>query len=326
MPTETESPAETRAEATGSEEVDPVPAEREEDIADQAAAPQQGVIAAARALFPGLEILGLDAVSPDEAVYAVADPRGGKVFTLHVFRAPRTLGESESVGSVAEKLSTLRAPGIAPLIHCEVRGGHPCFAFARPAGGESLAELLARDAVTPTMALRLMVQVSRGLDVAHGAGLNHHALHPGLIHVAPNGPATVNRTGFAGVFAVDQAAVATAFATAPAEARAYLAPELLDPEGEPDHRADLFAIGAILRRCLTGDSPGGPADGTGLACGLDPRIDGVIGVCLDPDPERRCSDAALLAEALSNIGTVRRFGRLRPLPGEKPRPGLRGVG
>ncbi|MCB1236967.1 MAG: serine/threonine protein kinase, partial [Verrucomicrobiae bacterium] len=82
----------------------------------------------------------------------------------------------------------------------------------------------------------------------------------------------------------------------------YVAPESLEVGIEPDHRADLYAIGVILYEMLTGKIPRGAwRPPSVLKPGVDPRFDALINRALDADRDSRFQSASEIGTQLSII-------------------------
>jgi WD40 repeat protein/tRNA A-37 threonylcarbamoyl transferase component Bud32 len=125
--------------------------------------------------------------------------------------------------------------------------------------GQTLEDLLKRAKVLkPAQVVRLGAQVARGLAAAHEAGLVHRDVKPANIWVEPEGGGRVKLLDFG--LARDhgpdpEAAVGpltregTVIGTP-----AYMAPEQARGEAV-DTRADLFSLGCVLYRALTGRLP-----------------------------------------------------------------------
>src|SRR5262249_40876917 len=98
-------------------------------------------------------------------------------------------------------------------------------------------------------AARVGREAAEGLDAAHARGLVHRDVKPANLWLeSPNARAKVLDFGLAReVNADDGLTVVGGVFGSPA----YMAPE--QANGDPiDHRADLFGLGAVLYRCLTG--------------------------------------------------------------------------
>jgi hypothetical protein len=200
--------------------------------------------------------------------------------------------------------------------------------MSRPAGGATLGELAARGELPPDRLLEIIGDVAKALQAIHEAGLNHHALHPGVIHIGDGGPVVVSRAGFANPFGIGRAETAAAFAAAPAEVRGYVAPEMSDPSAEPDYRADIYALGAVLYRFLTRRFPTGFFVLPSKPSKLERRIDDIVADCLQHQLDRRWPDAGSLASALATIGFSDQVGEVvltRPREDGEKRPKRRGT-
>jgi eukaryotic-like serine/threonine-protein kinase len=124
--------------------------------------------------------------------------------------------------------------------------------------GPNLARLIARDGAMPQeRAVRMALQLCRGLAHAHDLGLVHRDFKPDNILVSNDAHGDVPRIVDFGIAlsAADTGgdprltAMGVTLGTP-----AYAAPEQAS-DGEVDHRADLFALGVTLYEMLTGQLP-----------------------------------------------------------------------
>ena len=102
-------------------------------------------------------------------------------------------------------------------------------------------------------ALRVGLQVTRALVVAHKHGIVHRDLKPGGIVITPEGAPKVADFGLA----KDLWAI-TGDMTGPEETLGtvrYMPPEQVKNARTADHRADLYSLGATLFHALTGKPP-----------------------------------------------------------------------
>ena len=145
--------------------------------------------------------------------------------------------------------------------------------------GGTLRDRLRAGALEPVEAVRILLQVARGLAAAHGQGVIHRDLKPENVLLDPGGTAYVSDFGLG--LAVERAtsdllasgSLRTASGHDLAGTLRYMAPEQRDPEAEVDARADLFALGVILFEALTGEAPCGVELPSDVVPGLDPRLD-----------------------------------------------------
>jgi eukaryotic-like serine/threonine-protein kinase len=183
--------------------------------------------------------------------------------------------------------------------------------------GASLGELLAEvGRLAPATAVMLVREALRGLSAAHRAGIVHRDLKPENIFLhRPDGAEPMVKLMDFGV---------AKFTDGTGEARTehgallgtpeYMAPEQFRGAAHAERRTDIWAMGAILYRALTGmNAFGGPTVAATLLMvaseepaplhGLAPDVpDGLVEVvmrCLNKDPELRFDDVAALDAALA---------------------------
>jgi serine/threonine protein kinase len=116
--------------------------------------------------------------------------------------------------------------------------------------GSSLADLLLRHEVSREQGLDYVDQVLDVLALAHEAGIVHRDIKPDNLFVLPDGRIKVLDFGIARVRHGTAAMVKTRTGTALGTPQ-YMPPEQIKGV-DVDHRADLFAVGAILWELLTG--------------------------------------------------------------------------
>jgi serine/threonine protein kinase/tetratricopeptide (TPR) repeat protein len=117
-------------------------------------------------------------------------------------------------------------------------------------GQDLRAELKKRGKFSPQEAARIILQMSRALEVAHGEGVVHRDLKPQNIMLDASGRAYVMDFGIA----------RSAYLPGMTQTGALIGtPEYMSPEqakGEKlDERSDLFSLGVIFYELLTGSSP-----------------------------------------------------------------------
>ncbi len=119
--------------------------------------------------------------------------------------------------------------------------------------GEALDERLKHDGQLPILeALRIARETAEGLAAAHEVGLIHRDIKPGNLWLeAPRGRVKILDFGLARGGTEDvQITQSGAIVGTPA----YMAPEQAQAE-EVDGRADLFSLGCVLYRMVTGELP-----------------------------------------------------------------------
>ncbi|MHB1225354.1 MAG: serine/threonine-protein kinase, partial [Gemmatimonadaceae bacterium] len=184
--------------------------------------------------------------------------------------------------------------------------------------GESLSEVLRVNGglLPPPRAAEVARQVALGLAAAHELGIVHRDLKPDNVMV------TRGRDGRDLVKVVDFGIAKAEHAEGQQITRTGLVigtPEYMSPEqllGEPlDGRSDLYSLGCILYRMLTGRAPfatgGGeavlarltvaPEPPSAVEPRLTPAFDAVTMLALAAQPERRVQSAQALAGMLAPL-------------------------
>jgi serine/threonine protein kinase len=178
--------------------------------------------------------------------------------------------------------------------------------------GESLETRLRRDGrLPPAEALRVGREVAEGLAAAHERGLIHRDVKPANIWLqAGSGRVKLLDFGLARATADDSHLTQSG---AVLGTPAYMAPEQVGGRAV-DGRADLFALGCVLYRCLTGRLPFAGADALAILSALatetpppvrelNPEVptalSGLVMRLLAKDPNRRPPSARAVADALT---------------------------
>jgi len=176
------------------------------------------------------------------------------------FRA-RFLREARSVSKLSHAhIATIHDYG-------ETDDGQP-YIVMELVTGETLSELIAREALTISRAIKIIVQVAEALSEAHHHGIIHRDIKPSNIAINERGEVKVLDFGLAKEIVRVNAANAKAPEFLNTQTRDGVivgTPQYLSPEQalgvEVDERSDLFTLGAVLYECIAGH----PAfSGTGL--------------------------------------------------------------
>ncbi|MBL7259484.1 serine/threonine-protein kinase [Paractinoplanes lichenicola] len=189
--------------------------------------------------------------------------------------------------------------------------------------GGTLADRMADGPVPPRQAMRICAEIAAALAAAHALGLVHRDIKPANVMLGPTGAKVVDfgiaaATAPSGTGELDPEVLGTP---------AYLAPErLIDDAVEP--ASDVYALGVVLYRLLSGHSPWSSEDTTQMLTAhiyLEPApLPPVAGVpafvaelcerCLIKDPTRRPS-AREVSALLSRGATHPEPGAAASLPG-----------
>ena len=245
-------------------------------------------------------------------VYRAFDPmvdRPAQIKVLHV----GALGGQDAARRFvkeAKALGSLRHPNIATVFDVGEAGSQP-FVVTELLEGQNLADILSEGGpLTLHSALSIGLQLCNALDHAHQLGVVHRNLNPGTIVILDRGR-TVKVTDFGLHSHTEQSATALAGSFPAPSAIHYLAPEALG-SSHCDHRADLYAVGAVLYRMLAGRPPFEADSEAGLIAKIDtaepgpmpadvPKsVSALVFRLLSKDPGARVPTAVQLSEAIGH--------------------------
>lgn len=157
-------------------------------------------------------------------------------------------------------------------------------------------------------AMAIIAHVLDALEYAHSQGIVHRDIKPANILLNQEGKVKVADFGLAKTVALvdgEDTGPALTMTNMALGTPDFVAPEALDSTATPDHRADLYAIGVMLYQMLTGKLPRGqfklPSE---LVPALDPRLDEIVSMSLQTDPEERYASASAIRSAMDPIFTT----------------------
>jgi len=155
--------------------------------------------------------------------------------------------------------ASIEHPNVVPIYAAGEEDGIPYIAM-RYVSGSDLGRRLAREGrLEPAVAAALIVQVGGGLDAIHAAGLVHRDVKPANVLLADLGGedhAYITDFGVARNVATESGLTQTGRFVGTLD---YVAPEQISG-GAVDARADVYALGCLLFKLLTGEVPY-PRDG-----------------------------------------------------------------
>jgi serine/threonine protein kinase len=282
---------------------------------------------AAGAKVDGYEVLGLLGAGGMGEVYRARDPVlkrdvAIKVLPPFVAKDPDRLWRFEQEAQAA---AALNHPNILAVYRFGVFEGAP-YLVSELLVGETLRQQLRHGPMSLRRAIDLGVQIAHGLAAAHDKGIVHRDLKPENLFITKEGRIKILDFGLAKLVQPqqpradkDSSAPTQTYETDPGAVMGtagYMSPEMV--RGElVDHRADIFAFGAILYEMLAGkrafqhstsaetmtailrEDPPGVSQ---IARNTPPGLQRVVHRCLEKNAERRFqspSDLAFALEALS---------------------------
>jgi eukaryotic-like serine/threonine-protein kinase len=193
-------------------------------------------------------------------VYRARDPRLGRDVAIKVL--PRAVAgdpeRQQRFEAEARAAGALNHPNIVTLHDVGADGGVP-YLVTEVLEGETLRALIVRGPLAAKRAVSIIVQVANGLSAAHAKGIVHRDLKPENLFVLPDGRVKILDFGIAKLTrgpSADLGETTPVFASLTVAGTimgtvSYMAPEQLR-DLPVDHRADLFALGAILYELLSG--------------------------------------------------------------------------
>jgi len=186
--------------------------------------------------------------------------------------------------------------------------------------GEDLGSVLARGAPTWEVARAILLQICRALAAAHDKGIIHRDIKPENVFLVPrehhDDLVKVVDFGIAKLLHDRNQPKLTAAGVVHGTP-GFMAPEQIRG-GAIDHRADVYAVGVLAYKMVTGSPPFSgsnviqvltqqmsqtPQPPSQIAAqGLPAELDAVILAAMDPEVDRRIGSMRELAEKFSRIG------------------------
>ena len=221
----------------------------------------------------------------------------------------------------AQAAAALNHPNILAIHQFGTFEGAP-YLVSELLDGVTLRQLMERGPISVRKTIEYGIQIAHGLAAAHERSIVHRDLKPENLFVVKDGRVKILDFGLAKLiqpqFVGDGDETTIANETEPGKVMGtvgYMSPEQIRGSAV-DHRADIFAFGAILYEMLTGkrafqrrtpaesmtailnDEP--PALSQS-AQNIPPGLQRVIHRCLEKSPEQRFQSAADLAFALGAL-------------------------
>jgi hypothetical protein len=225
----------------------------------------------------------------------------------------------------ARAAAALNHPNILAVFQMGTYEGAP-YLVSELLEGETLRGQMKRGRLSIRKAIDYGVQIARGLAAAHEKGIVHRDLKPENLFITKDGRVKILDFGLAKLTQPQSSSKYSALTfTEGTEAGVvmgtvgYMSPEQVRGQ-RADHRADIFAFGAILYEMLAGkrafQKPTSPETMTAImnedppsisqvATDIPPSMQRVVHRCLEKNPEQRfqsASDLAFALDALSESG------------------------
>jgi Tol biopolymer transport system component len=254
-------------------------------------------------------------------VYRARDPRLGRDVAIKVLSPSLSAHPHALVRFEREAMTIARIshPNIVSVFEFG-RDGDTAFVVMELVDGETLRAKLTGRPLPVRRAIAYALAIVRGIAAAHARGIVHRDLKPENVMITPDDQVRLLDFGLARSVVDEADQTRTGHVTEPGTILGtvgYMAPEQVRGLAV-DHRADLFAFGAILYEMLTGARAflGETAADTmtailtkdppepDLTLGIPPGLDRIVRRCLEKSLEQRFQSANDLAFALETLSTV----------------------
>ena len=240
------------------------------------------------------------------------------------FMAPAMVQSTELVARFereAKAAAQLRNPHVVQIFEHGVDRGIPFIAMELLEGEDLTARLKKRGRLPVGETARILGDVCKALRKAHEMGIVHRDLKPANVFLSRHEEYEVVKVLDFGIAKAKNAAGDGETKTgALVGSPHYMAPEQARRTNKAvDHRSDLWAVGVIAFRCLTGQLPfagddlidvlvrvctTAPPTPSSLAPDLGPEVDRFFERALSRDPEGRFQSAKELADALNRLAGI----------------------
>ncbi|MEM1034969.1 MAG: serine/threonine-protein kinase [Myxococcota bacterium] len=248
-------------------------------------------------------------------VFVADDDALGEVVVkvMHNHLAPENADRLRMEG---EALAKLRSPYVVRLHRWGVVEGRPYLVMER-LQGQGLGDLVDEGPIEPVRAAKIATDVCRGLAVVHGAGVVHRDIKPDNVFLCPDRAVLLD---FGVVKLIERVTGVQPLQKPTAAGAAVGTPRYMSPEQargrKVDGRADIYAVGAMLFRMVTGEhlfNEKSLRDVLIAHCTKPPRrpsevrpevpasLDAVVLRAVEKEPGARFPSAEAMADALTAV-------------------------
>ena len=239
-------------------------------------------------------------------VYKARDPRLDRMVAIKLLPPKMRADQAarKQLQSEARAASGLDHPNICTIHDFGETVDGSLFIAMAYYEGATLERLVSDGPLGPDEAVRIALDIARGVEDAHRAGIVHRDLKPSNVFLTERGDVKILDFGIARRLVAKLSDSGSVRGTP-----AYMSPEQVLGQ-RADQRTDLWSIGVLLYEMLSGCRPFGgdyPAaalysivneDPTPLPDSVPQPLRTLVAGLLEKDPERRCGSASELVAAL----------------------------
>jgi serine/threonine protein kinase len=188
---------------------------------------------------------------------------------------------------------------IAPLLDCGLTGSKAAF-YVMPLYKASLRDWIS-EGIPAENVLRFFGQILDGIEAAHLHGIAHGAIKPENIFVNEDGKELlIADFGIARLTSCSHAPAKAKKPLEPGELSPYAAPEQITGNGAFDQRADIYALGVLLREMFTARTDmGSETPEIGDVAPNFAYLDWTVGRMTNTDASRRLSVTEVKRELIA---------------------------
>jgi tetratricopeptide (TPR) repeat protein len=252
------------------------------------------------------------------AVFRAKDRQTGGTVAVKILYG-RDEGEyRERLYREARVLEKLSHPGIVRYVaHGEMEADKP-YLVMEWITGETLGKRLSRTGFTMGESVRMVTRVAETLAVAHAKGIIHRDIKPGNLILRGGSVDDPTLIDF-GIARMGLGASSITNTGVMLGTLGYMAPEQARGTKQLDAKADVFALGAVLFKCLTGLPAFAGDDEIAILAKMlfeaPPRVrelrkdvpkalDELLARMLSRDPLQRPADGGIVAAELAALGQL----------------------
>ncbi len=230
-------------------------------------------------------------------VWEARDRDLGRTVAFKALRGRGEVAREKRLLAEAEVAARLSHPNIVTVLDVG-RSDRGVYLVQEFLTGTTLAQRLLEGALPLREGLRIAIALARGLAHAHAHGVVHRDLTPNNVQLCEDGQVKLLDLGMAAALGRRKLEGGTP---------AFMAPEQADGAPE-DERTDVYALGALLFKMLTGVGPvdvdptGKPRSiSRGLEVAAAPTLGLLVEAMLARSPTERPRDAGVVLEALVEL-------------------------